>query len=141
MSQSPNEHKPDQPREDDYALRPPVVPSQRAELPVGLDVNKIPEDPWAEERQEEPRFQYRIRHLLGMMVATSVVLSVSISLPGEMVGNVAGVLGTAVLVSGVVLGFVRPQSRGIWLCWWAMLGLYFLASVAAVIATVVRRGQ
>lgn len=138
MSRIPNDQEPEQSPAEDYSLAPSDAASKKAELPVELDLTKEPQDPWADDGEEE-RFQFSLRDLLGFMVLTAILLSLSVSLPGQRLENFAGVAGLLVLGGGVVLGLIKPQSRGLWLCWWGLLGLYFLATLAAVVVTVVQR--
>jgi hypothetical protein len=91
----------------------------------------VPPEP---EPQEEDRLQSTLAELLLAVAAAWLFLSVLGLFPGGYTAaNFAGLAGIRVLLSLAVLALLQPTRPIIRLCWWAMLVIYGLACVVAVI--------
>jgi hypothetical protein len=123
-------NKPDEP-DDVYSVAPPdpeVVDYKPSVYPV---VHQQPPEP---EPQEDDRFQFTLAELLLFTAVASFFLSILGLLPGGYTAaNFAGLTGAGVLLSLGVLAVLKPSRAIIRLGWWAMVVVYALACVVAII--------
>lgn len=122
-----------QPEEPDevYPVAPPdpeLVDYEPAVYPIARQEPPEPEPP------EEGRFQFTLAELLLLVAVASFFLSILGLFPGGYTAaNFAGLAGLGVLLSLAVLTVLQPARPIIRLGWWAMLVIYGLACVVAVI--------
>ncbi len=87
-----------------------------------------------DEEQETGDHQFTVGELLGLVAVVAVVLGVMGCLPGgHSMEILAGVAGITVLASLVLLALLQPSRPIFQIAWWTLLGLYALASLAAVV--------
>ena len=117
--------------DEDYPLAP-SEPESAEDKRIWYP-GKTDEPPEAEPPQKD-RFQFSLAELLLLMAAASFFLSILGFLPEQYaIQNFAGLAGLGVLLSLIVLAFTKPARPIIHIGWWAMLLLYLLACVAALI--------
>ena len=123
-------NKSDEP-DDVYPVNPPepeVVDYKPSVYPVA---DQQPPEP---EPEEDNRFQFTLAELLLFMAAASIFLSILGLLPGGYTSaNFALLTGLGVLLSLVVLTVLKPSRAIVRLGWWAMVVVYALACVVAII--------
>lgn len=110
----------------------PVLPADPPVVERSVDFLARPGGWYRSESRPTQPTQWRLGHLLWALTAAGVVLSVLACLPAAH-EVVAGWLGTAVLVSLVVLSLWNPGERRPYLAWSCLLGVYLLASLVAVV--------
>ncbi len=111
----------------------PVVPPDPELVDYQPRVYPRAEPPEHEPRAED-RFQFTLAELLLTVVLASVLLSIVGLLPGGYTAaNFAGLAGLGALLSLVVVTLIQPARPIVRLAWWAMLVIYGLACVVAVL--------
>jgi hypothetical protein len=130
---SNRDDKANQPEEPDgvYPVAPPdpeVVDYKPSVYPIA-DM-----EPPGPQPREEGRFQYSLAELLLAVSVASLFMGILGLFPGGYTAaNFAGLAGLGVLLSLVVLTVLQPTRPIIRLSWWAMLVIYALACVVAII--------
>jgi hypothetical protein len=133
-NQGGNPNRPEQ-LDEVYPVAPPDPESGEHE-PKGTPSVHPPVSPVLAEVEppEEGRFQFTLAEMLLAVPVASLFLSILGLLPGGYTAaNFAGLTGGGVLLSLLVLTLLRPTRPIIELCWWAMLVVYAVACVVAIV--------
>jgi hypothetical protein len=122
--------------DDEYPLLPPdpetATPKPAFYAPDPSKILEAEQPP-----EEEPEgFQFSLAELLGVMTAAAVFLGIVTSLPaGGSLQVGVGLAGIAVLVSLIVLDYLRPKRRILYIVWWTMFVSYLLVGLLAVVTS------
>jgi hypothetical protein len=133
-NQGGNPSRPEQ-LDDVYPVAPPdfesVEHDSEGTPSVDPPASRGPPEP---EPPQEGRFQFTLAEMLLAVAAASLFLSILGLLPGGYTAaNFAGLTGGGVLLSLLVLTLLQPARPIIELCWWAMLVVYGVACVVAIL--------
>ena len=83
-----------------------------------------------EDEDQPPRYQFTLRDLIILNSAIAVVLGLMRLVAPSMT---AGALGAMTLLAAMALAFYQPDDKRVELAWWAMLAIYLIACLAAVV--------
>jgi hypothetical protein len=120
--------------DDEYAVLPPEPVRVRPTAPLystNPDEVLEPEPP-----QEEEGFQFSLAELMGVITAAAISLSIVCSLPGG--GSLqigVGVTGIGLFVGLIVLDYLRPARRIIYVLWWTLFVSYLVVGLLAAAGT------
>ena len=120
--------------DDEYRVLPPEPVRVTHTVPIySTQPEEVPEP---DAPEEAGGFQFSLAELMGIITAAAISLGIVSSLPGGGSLQVAvGMAGVGLFVSLIVLDYLRPKRRIIYIVWWTMFVSYLLIGLLAVVAT------
>jgi len=126
-------HEPDE-WEEEYPLSEPGASLADYEPSIYPRRDRASGDVAEEDQPGDKPFQFTLADLFWLITGVAILLGLLGCVPGGFSAEaLAGMAGVGLLVSLFVLAIVQPSRPIIRLAWWVMLGFYVLASLVAVV--------